>query len=46
LEPDGQFGMQLRAGETLAALEALAVNESEGEIYVLEGGRLHLATLP
>ncbi|MGD2146644.1 MAG: hypothetical protein PVH41_08125 [Anaerolineae bacterium] len=46
LEPDGQFAMQLRAGETLAALEALAVNESEGEIYVLEEGRLHLATLP
>jgi hypothetical protein len=46
LSPDGHFKSQLRAGETLAALEALAVDEAERKLYVLEGGRLHVASLP
>jgi hypothetical protein len=46
LGPDGQFKAQLRAGEPFAALEALAVNEADRQLYVLEGGRLHAASLP
>jgi hypothetical protein len=46
LGPDGQFGAQLRAGDAFGALEALAVDEADGQLYVLEGGRLHVAALP
>ena len=46
LGPDGEFKTQLRAGETLTAVEALAVDEAERQLYVLEGGRLHVASLP
>jgi hypothetical protein len=46
LGSDGHFEAQLRAGQAFATLEALAVDESEGQLYVLEGGRLHVASLP
>jgi hypothetical protein len=46
LGPDGHFKTQLRAGQAFAALEALAVDEAERQLYVLEGGRLHVASLP
>jgi DNA-binding beta-propeller fold protein YncE len=46
LGPGGNFKAQLRSGEAFAALEALAVNEAQGQLYVLEGGRLHVASLP
>jgi hypothetical protein len=43
---DGRFEMQYRAGEAFGALEALAVNEADGRLYVLDGGRLYVASLP
>ncbi|MGD8997674.1 MAG: hypothetical protein PVH80_06155 [Anaerolineae bacterium] len=46
LGPDGRFKTQWRAGEAFAALEAVAVNEADRQFFVLEGGRLHVASLP
>jgi hypothetical protein len=46
LGPDGEFKTQFRAGEALTAVEALAVDEAERQLYLLEGGRLHVASLP
>lgn len=45
LEPDGAFRAQLHAGEAFAALEALAVDEAAGRLYVFSGGRLYAASL-
>jgi len=46
LESDGRFAAQLRAEGGFEALEALAVNEAEGRLYVLDGGRLYAGSLP
>jgi hypothetical protein len=46
LGPDGHFKTQFRASEAFAALEAVAVNEADRQLHVLEGGRLHVASLP
>ena len=46
LDSDGSFRAQLRAEDSFGALEALAVNEAEGRLYVLDGGRLYAASLP
>jgi hypothetical protein len=46
LAPDGRFKRQLRAGEAFAALEAVAVNEADRQLYVFEEGRLHVGSLP
>jgi hypothetical protein len=44
--PDGQFRTQLRARGALGALEALAVSQAEGRLYLLDGGVLYTAPLP
>lgn len=46
LNPDGSFKAQLVADEGFVALEAVAVSEAAGRIYVLDGGRLYVASLP
>lgn len=46
LSPDGRFQSQLRAEPPLASLEALAVNQAEGRLYVLAGGQVYAAALP
>ncbi len=46
LHPDGRFKAQFLADGAFAALEALAVNEGERRLYVLDGGKLHVASLP
>lgn len=46
LEPDGTFRAQFRADDAFDALEALAVDEAAGRLYVVSGGRLYAASLP
>lgn len=46
LKPDGNFQAQFRAGEAFAGLEALAVDEAAGRLYVISQGRLYAASLP
>jgi hypothetical protein len=46
LDAEGHFRTQLRTDEAFATLEALAVDEAEGQLYVLDGGQLHVASLP
>lgn len=45
--PDGRFIRQIRAtGDEFAALEDLLVDERQGRLYVISGGRLYSAALP
>lgn len=44
--PDGQFRTQLRARGVLDGLEALAVDQAAGRLYLLDGGVLYAAPLP
>lgn len=46
LKSDGTFEAQFRAAEAFGALEALAVDEAAGRLYVVSGGRLYVAPLP
>lgn len=46
LGPDGVFQRQFRADGAFDALEALAVDEVSRRLYVLDGGRLYVASLP
>jgi hypothetical protein len=46
LGPDGRFQSQLRAEPPLTSLEALAVNQAEGQLYVLAAGQVYAAALP
>ena len=46
LGPNGSFQAQLRADKAFDALEALAVDEAAGRLYVISGGSLYGATLP
>lgn len=46
LGPDGIFQRQFRADTAFDALEALAVDEVSKRLYVLDGGRLYVASLP
>jgi hypothetical protein len=46
LESDGAFRAQLRADVAFDALEALAVDEASGRLYVMNGGQLYVASLP
>jgi hypothetical protein len=46
LYPDGRFKTQFLADGAFVTLEALAVSEVEGRLYVLDGGRLYAASLP
>jgi hypothetical protein len=46
LYPDGRFKAQFRTDAAFAALEALAVSEADGRLYVLDGGQLYVASLP
>jgi hypothetical protein len=51
LGPDGAFRRQFRAdparaGTAFDALEALAVSEANGRLYIFSGGWLYVATLP
>jgi hypothetical protein len=46
LGPDGSFQSQLRAEAPFASLEALAVNQAEGRLYVLAAGKVYAAALP
>ncbi|MFQ6101506.1 MAG: hypothetical protein ACE5OS_09785 [Anaerolineae bacterium] len=46
LEPDGAFRAQFRADRIFDELEALAVDEITGQLYVIDGGRLYTASLP
>ena len=46
LKPDGDFQAQFRAGEAFVGLEALAVDEAAGRLYVVSRGRLYVASLP
>jgi hypothetical protein len=46
LGSDGAFQAQFRADEAFDALEALAVDEAAGRLYVVSGGRLYVASLP
>lgn len=46
LHPDGRFSAQLRADEGFESLEALAVSEADGQLYILDAGRLYAAPLP
>lgn len=44
--PEGEFKSQLRAWGALGALEAVAVNQGQRELYVLDDGKLYVAPLP
>jgi hypothetical protein len=45
--PDGRFIRQIRAtGDEFAAIEDLLVDERQGRLYVISGGRLYSAALP
>lgn len=46
LDPDGRFRAQLRGDPPLASLEALAVSQSQGRLWVLAGGKVYRAILP
>ncbi len=46
LGPGGRFQSQLRAEPPLTSLEALAVNQAEGYLYVLAAGQVYAAALP
>lgn len=46
LGPDGAFHAQFRAEGAFDELEALAVDEMAGRLYVVNGGRLYVASLP
>jgi hypothetical protein len=46
LEPDGAYGAQFHAEGIFASLEALAVDETAGRLYIISGGRLYVASLP
>jgi hypothetical protein len=46
LELDGTFRAQFRADDAFDALEALAVDQAAGRLYVVSGGRLYAASLP
>ena len=46
LGPDGSFRAQLRTEEGFDALEALAVDEAAGRLYVISGGSLYGVALP
>jgi hypothetical protein len=46
LGPDGTFQAQLCAKGAFDALEALAVDEAAGRLYVFSGGWLYVAPLP
>jgi len=46
LGPDGSFQSQLRAEPSLKSLEALAVNQAEGRLYVLAAGKVYAGALP
>ncbi len=45
-KPDGEFHAQFRAAGAFDELEALAVDETAGRLYVISGGRLYAAELP
>lgn len=46
LGSDGTFREQFCTDEAFDELEALAVDEAAGRLYVVSGGRLHVASLP
>jgi hypothetical protein len=47
LKPDGAFIRQFRAaGDAFDALEDLVVDEGEGRMFVMSGGRLYVTHLP
>jgi hypothetical protein len=46
LELDGTFRAQFRADDAFDSLEALAVDQAAGRLYVISGGRLCAASLP
>lgn len=46
LKSDGTFHAQFHAAGVIDELEALAVDETAGRLYVLSGGRLYTASLP
>lgn len=46
LHADGSFQAQFRADDVFEGLEALAVSETEKQLYVLDAGRLYAASLP
>ncbi len=46
LSPDGHFQSQFRADPPLTSLEALAVSQADGRLYVLAAGLAYAAVLP
>jgi hypothetical protein len=46
LAPEGDFLVQFRADTAFDALEALAVDEAMGRLYVISDGQLYMAPLP
>lgn len=46
LDAEGQFRAQLRGDPPFTSLEALAVNQSQGRLWVLAGGKVYRAILP
>ena len=46
LESDGAFRAQFCAAGVFDELESLAVDETSGRLYVIDGGRLYAASLP
>ncbi len=47
LRPDGKFVRQFRVmGTAFAAIEDLLIDEQNGRVFVISGGRLYTAALP
>jgi hypothetical protein len=47
LSPDGAFTRQIRAtGDAFNALEDLVVDERNGRLFVISGGKLYVARVP
>jgi len=46
LDPEGRFRAQLRGDPPFTSLEALAVSQSQGRLWVLAGGKVYRAILP
>ncbi len=46
LYPDGRFKAQFQTDAGFSSLEAIAVNEAERTLYVLDGGHLYVTSLP
>lgn len=46
LDAEGRFRAQLRGDPPLTSLEALAVNQSQGRLWLLAGGKAYRAVLP